>query len=297
MAQETLVVRLDVAAQKRLRARLAGGSFEFRPVEYARFSARGEGVVATLYTSGKLVVQGTGIDAFAVRYLEAGTAGSAARREHAEEPPAAGPTVGSDEAGKGDYFGPLVAVAFRLEPAEHARLARGGVADSKVLADETIRRLAPALQDRFVHAVEILDPPAYNAEHAVRRNLNPMLADLHARAIRRVVRPGDRVVIDRFAREELLNERLAGLDARIEQFPRAERELAVAAASVIARFVYLERLRELSAEYAVDLHKGAGSPTDAAARRFVVLHGRAALGAVAKLHFKNSARIPPGAKE
>ena len=141
------------------------------------------------------------------------------------------------------------------------------------------------------HAVELLDPPDYNREHARAKSLNPLLADLHARCIRRVARPGDAVLVDRFASETLMAERLRDLPIDLHQETRAEREPAVAAASVIARGIFLERLAALSEECAVDLHKGAGAPTDQSARAFVELHGIAALGRVAKVHFKNTKKI------
>lgn len=290
MAQSTLVLNLTPREQDRFHVRLQAGEFEFRSVAHARFSVRGEGIVATLYESGKLVIQGRNADAFVARFLEAPAADSAA----GEGAPACAeslPTVGSDEAGKGDYFGPLVVAAVKLEAEDAERLARGGSLDSKQISDERVAQLAPAFQERFEHAVELLEPPEYNREHARRRNLNPMLADLHAQAIRRLAVPGDRVVIDRFAREELMEGCLADLDVRLEQFPRAERVPAVGAASVIARHVFLQRMRELSLEHAIDLHKGAGAPTDAAGRRFVKLHGVEALELVAKLHFKNTRKI------
>jgi ribonuclease HIII len=166
------------------------------------------------------------------------------------------------------------------------------VTDSKKLSDDACRRLGPALMGRFEHAIERLDPPAYNVEHARQKNLNPMLADLHGRAIRQVAEAGDRVVVDRFANERLVAGRLAGLDVELIQTPRAESlEPAVAAASVIARHVFLEALAELSEAFALDLHKGAGAPTDHAARAFVALHGRERLGEVAKLHFKNTDKL------
>lgn len=136
-----------------------------------------------------------------------------------------------------------------------------------------------------------LDPPEYNALHARVGNLNVILADLHAEVIRELAEPGDRVVVDRFAREALLEERLAGLDIDLEQRPRAEREPAVAAASVIAREEFLLALREIGDELGCDLAKGAGHPADRAARELVRLHGREGLARAAKLHFKNTSKV------
>jgi ribonuclease HIII len=293
MPQETLVLQLAPAAQVELERELApaidGGAFETRAVEHARFQVRGAGVIATLYRSGKLVVQGTDARLFAARYLGAHAAAA---------PPAAAlpievgerTLVGSDEAGKGDFFGPLVVVALRADPRERAELARAGVADSKTLSDARVALLAPALEQRYTSAAEVLMPADYNREHARSGSLNPLLAELHARCIRRVATPGALVLVDKFAHESLVARRLAGVDVELHQHVRAEREPVVAAASVIARHLFLEGLRRLSEEYAVDLHKGAGEPTDRSAREFVKLHGRDALGHVAKLHFKNAQR-------
>jgi len=288
MPQETLVVQLAPPAQARLERELEGGGFEHRSVEHARFSVKGQGVIATLYRSGKLVVQGNEVQLFATRYL-----GEDARSE-----PAAGPIevgartlIGSDEAGKGDYFGPLVVVAVRAEPAERAELARSGVADSKTLSDERIRVLAPALEQRYAYAAEVLLPSDYNLEHPRFGSLNPLLAELHARCIKKLHQPGVMVLVDKFAADELIAGRLRDLDLELFQRTRAEREPVVAAASVIARNLFLEGLRTLSEEFAVELHKGAGEPADRSAREFVKLHGREQLGRVAKLHFKNTDKI------
>jgi ribonuclease HIII len=293
MAARTLVVALGPREQDRLEQRLRQGDFVQKSVDHARFSARGEGVVATLYRSGKLVVQGEGVDLFAARYLE----GVALAAASAETVPGAAPAdhamIGSDEAGKGDFFGPLVVAAVRIGPGDREALRASGAMDSKRMSDERVLRLSPALQARFPHAIERLDPPEYNRAHQRVRNLNPMLATLHARAIRRLAEPGIDVLVDRFAREDLLRGMLADCDVRLRQTPRAESEMAVAAASVIARGVFLERLALLSEEYGVDLHKGAGPPTDAAARRFLALHGFERLGEVAKLHFKTVAKLGP----
>jgi len=296
MAQETLVFRVGEADRALLEDRLRAGTFRLEPADHAWFRVRGEGVVATLYRSGKLVVQGSGATLFAGRYLpEDLTAASPGKSAPAPDDAAlidpTRPVVGSDETGKGDYFGPLVVVALRLEPGDRAALAQGGVTDSKALSDTRVRVLGPALMERFPHAVERLDPPEYNREHARLGNLNPLLADLHARAIRAVAHEGDQVLVDRFASESLVAGRLADAKVDLIQRTRAEREVAVAAASVVARFVFLEALQELSEAHAVELRKGAGDPTDAAARAFVELHGFEALGRVAKLHFKNTGKL------
>ena len=98
--------------------------------------------------------------------------------------------------------------------------------------------------------------------------------------------------MDKFANERLMREALAGVDAPLHQAPRAERAMAVAAASILAREAFIDRLAELSEEFGVELHKGAGSPTDRAGREFLTLHSLERLGEVAKLHFKNTSKLP-----
>lgn len=292
MPQETLVFQLAPAAQARLERELAGGDFEPRSVAHARFSVKGEGVVATLYRSGKLVLQGSALGGFVERYLAgAQAAQAAARARDAPIQVGARTLIGSDEAGKGDYFGPLVVVAVRAGPAERAELVKAGVADSKTLSDERIRVLAPALEQRYAFAAEVLEPADYNREHPRYKNLNPLLAELHARCIKKLAQPGALVLVDKFAADELVASRLVGVDVELHQRTKAEREPVVAAASVIARNLFLEGLKRLSEEFVVELHKGAGEPTDRAAREFVKLHGREALAHVAKLHFKNTRKI------
>lgn len=298
MAQRTLVIVVPADEREALRARVAEGAYEHRSVPHATFSVKGDGVVATLYRSGKLVIQGAEPELFAARWLDrAPEASSSGRGGEADDGAVAVPVVGSDEAGKGDYFGPLVVAAVRVDPDEARALAESRVADSKTLADETVLRLGAALRSRYAHAVVRLDPPEYNrlyeegAQQRPRRSLNDLLADQHARAVGELARGGDRVVVDQFASERLLEERLAALDVELVQRPRAEQVPVVAAASIIAREEFLLALRELSDGCGVDLHKGAGTPVDRVGAQVFELHGAAGLGRVAKLHFKNTEKV------
>ena len=292
MAQETLVYQLAPRLASATKARLAEAGFEFRPAPHAFFSVKGEGVVATFYESGKLVVQGEGARMFAARFVEGGDAGPPAPSAKAVDPTV--PMVGSDECGKGDYFGPLVVCAVRLAPEQRKALAAGTIRDSKTLSDEACMRLGAVLRGKVEHSIARLDPPEYNATWGRLRNVNEVLADLHARAIRELAEPKDHVLIDKFADEGLLRRRLGDLDIELEQRVRAESEITVAAASIIAREEFLTALRQLSEAAAVDLHKGAGEPVDVSARVYVALHGRDALGKVAKLHFKNTQKLGLG---
>jgi ribonuclease HIII len=306
VTQKTLVVKLPPEAQAALESRLREGDFEWRRVPHARFSVKGEGGVATLYGSGKLVVQSTDPELFLARWSDLDLNLLDAQISEIDAPEASGspapeedevarvdvPTVGSDETGKGDYFGPLVVAAVRLDPEQVAQVKDWGVVDSKSLTDEKALRLGAMLRTETNCAIERLDPPQYNLDYDKQEGgLNELLAELHARAIRAVAQPGDRVLIDQFANQSVMEKALEGTDMRLTQATRAERNPAVAAASVLARSEFLVALSELSSEWDVDLRKGAGSPTDRAGLKFVRDHGIDALGKVAKLHFKNTAKI------
>ena len=257
MAHQTLVVQVPPARHEALRARLQAGAFEWRSVPHASFAVKGDGVVATLYRSGKLVIQGPDPGAFLARWteLDAPTPTVAAPDAVARTDE---PTVGADETGKGDYFGPLVVAAVRLEPDQAARLAELGVADSKKLTDKRALRLAVGLRE-LPHAIEQLAPSEYNDVYPRYSGLNPMLADLHAKAIGRVAQDGDRVLVDQFADAEVMRAATSHLTLKLEQAPRAERNVAVAAASVLARAEFLLALGGRAAQGGGAAH-GRGGP-------------------------------------
>lgn len=291
MSQSTLVLVVPAAEHAPLRERLAREAFEFRTVPHALFSVKGPEIVATLYSSGKLVIQGRDPELFAERFVAGGAPDAPKEARQGEVDAVVRPLVGSDECGKGDYFGPLVVAAVRLEPEDAARITKSGVTDSKRLSDPTALRLGAALRGHVQHAVRRLDPPEYNRVHGRDGALNELLARMHVEVLREIARPGDRVLVDQFSKQDLIGPKLRDIGVDFQARPRAESDPAVAAASVIARAEFLVALSELSAEWTIDLHKGAGEPVDRAAVEFARLYGFDRLGSVAKLHFKNTAKV------
>ena len=299
MPQETLVLSLSSAEQADLVRRVRATELELRPADHAHFSARGEGVTATLYRSGKLVVQGEGAALFVARYLERGAEPRDGRRAAGGPPALAaerlGRTlVGGDESGKGDYFGPLVVAAVRLEPGDAERLVAGGVMDSKQVSDAGALRMAAALRGRFPIALRVLDPPEYTRRQAQHGNVALLLAEIYREIVEEIATPGCAVLIDQFSKsKERLERAFRGLDVQLFQEHRAERAAAVAAASLVARSEFLLRLRELSDEVGLALPKGAGPPVLKAGHELLRLHGPAILERVAKVHFKTTAQLLP----
>lgn len=198
-----------------------------------------------------------------------------------------------DESGKGDYFGPLVVAACYVGPEHLAELE--GVKDSKRLTDKQSLALSAAIRRSCPHAVVAIGPAKYNELYTKFANLNRLLAWGHARAIENVLeqQPANLVISDQFADPAGLRRQLfeRGRSIQLESRVRAEADVAVAAASILARAEFLRRLERLGAEYGITLPKGASPQVVVAARRFVERHGRQELGNVAKLHFKTTQAV------
>jgi ribonuclease HIII len=209
-------------------------------------------------------------------------------------PPAAG-HIGTDESGKGDYFGPVVIAGFFLPDGQEDVLRELGVRDSKALSDNRCREIAESLKSDYIQAVVVIGPEKYNELHARMRNLNKILAWGHARAIEDILArvPAAKAVTDQFGDERFVLNALMGQGRTIElvQRPRAEEDLAVAAASILARAEFLKRLFFLGRTWGVDLPKGAGPQVEEVAVDLVRRHGRAALEKTAKIHFKTTERV------
>ncbi|MBS1704871.1 MAG: ribonuclease HIII [Armatimonadetes bacterium] len=197
--------------------------------------------------------------------------------------------IGVDESGKGDYFGPLVIAACYVGPEHLAELE--GVKDSKKVTDPIALRLAGKIKAVCPHSVIAIGPAKYNELYAKMRNLNKLLAWGHARAIENVleVSPCDLVISDQFADPAGLKRQLfeKGRSITLESRVRAESDIAVAAASILARAEFLRKLEALSVEFGQKFPKGAGQVKDPA-RQFIAKNGREKLGQVAKLHFKTT---------
>ena len=282
--------------------------------DYRLDLARGpEKVVVKQYTNGTLFLQGTGsLLADIVAAVEAATGvasspvGTASKR--AADPgltrPFDPPWVGSDEAGKGDYFGPLVAAAVWVDDRILGLLEAIGARDSKAITDASIPGLAAAIREIGGDGVAVVTiaPARYNviqSEMAGQgRNLNDLVAWAHAAAITQVraARPASRAIVDRFADPRHLDaalRRRGGDPLEVLHAPRAEANLAVAAASIVARAGFLAWFGGAGRRWGMDLPLGASDAVVAAGKRFVAKHGVGPLPEVAKLHFRTTLSVAP----
>lgn len=204
--------------------------------------------------------------------------------------------IGTDESGKGDVFGPLVVCAVAVDPASVQALTEAGVKDCKQLSDKKVAELAVRIRRVCAgrYGELVLFPARYNSLYAAMRregkNLNHLMAWAHARVLEDTLEkaPCRFAIADKFADVRFVESRLMarGRAIVLVQKPYAERNIAVAAASVLARDSFLRGLAALSDRYGVALPKGAGFPVQDAIARFVEKHGKDVLTEVGKVHFK-----------
>lgn len=217
------------------------------------------------------------------------------------------PYIGTDESGKGDYFGPLVVAAVWADKSTQEELEELGVRDSKSLSDRRCRELAAKIRDLFKSKYEEVEipPERYNSlyEQFKRegKNLNHLLAWGHARALENLLAryTSQYAVADRFGDEKYILSRLMerGKSLQLEQTPKAERYPAVAAASILARDRFLSRLQSIAHQVGVELPKGAAPAVVDAARAIIDRSGPTALRKVAKMHFKTTCAVLGNANE
>lgn len=276
---------------------LREGNYRPRRVEHALAAAEGADCQIAIYHSGKCLVQGRGAADWITFVLEPQVLGEARLGyEDVLNPEANAPHMGVDESGKGDFFGPLVIAAAYVDEAIAKDLKALNVRDSKTItsdkaAQDLARKIRARLGDRL--AVVAIGPAAYNRLYASMGSVNRILAWGHARAIENLLEKVPncpRALSDQFGPEQQIQRALQqkGRKIKLEQRHRAESDVAVAAASILARAGFLTALDKLGEKYGVKLPKGASDQVKAAAGGLVQKHGGAVLLETAKCHFKTT---------
>jgi len=285
----TFSTKIDVQLSEKMIQDLQDQGFDITRPNYTLFSAKKPGLTCTLYESGKLVVQGKNMREFMEFYIEPYILKDFPLTHEADLNGSS--RIGSDEAGKGDFFGPLCIAAVYAEGDMVKRLRKIGVRDSKGMTDKKIVRLAREIEKEFAHHIVIIGPAKYNELYAKFSNLNNLLAWGHATAIMNLVdKTGcETVIVDQFAAEFVMDRAMKGKHPGIDlvQRHRGEEDVVVAAGSILARKTFVEGLEALGKKYRMVFPKGGGKATIEAGRQFVERFGREELSAVCKLHFKN----------
>ena len=254
---------------------------------YIRYFLRLPQATVSIYTSGKVLLQGEGAEKYA-RFF-----GYQVVEENRGQN---FPLIGTDEVGNGSYFGGLAVVASFVTPDQHAFLRKLGVGDSKTLTDQKIRQIAPILKDKIQHQALLLSPSKYNEVIGDRYNAVSVKVALHNQAIYLLLQKGlqpEKIVIDAFTSAKNYDKYLAQEANRfsnpISLEEKAEgKYLAVAVSSIIARDLFLENLENLGRELGYQLPSGAGTASDKVASQILQAYGMQGLNFCAKLHFKNT---------
>src|SRR5206468_9972186 len=213
------------------------------------------------------------------------------------------PRLGVDESGKGDFFGPLCVAGAYVNESVVKSWKDSGIRDSKnISSDKRIRELAELIRETpgCVTTVVPIGNEAYNRLYSKMRSVNTLLAWGHARVIEnlmgqrhRMNPPPVRAISDQFAAsKDVIGKAIMTLGREIElvQRHKAEEDIAVAAASILARHEFVTRLGKLEKEYQMEFPKGASAAVDAAAKDFVPKYGAENLARVAKMHFRTAFR-------
>lgn len=272
-----------------------------KKIPYAIFQAQEEDTVITLYESGKAMFQGTSADVDAAMW---GTVLDNTKEKQEEQKKKDlkyhnCSSVGSDEVGTGDYFGPIVVTAAYVKKKDVERLEKLGVGDSKKITDEKIKKITPELIKIVKYRSMILTNKEYNEKYTKDINMNKIKAILHNKVLYQLMteeKPNvDYIVVDEFAREKRYYEYLEGIpniQRNITFMTKAEdKNLAVASASIISRYIFLKEFDKLCDSIHIPLPKGAGKDVDEIGEEVVEKYGEDKLKEIAKFNFKNTDRI------
>lgn len=268
------------------------------------FSAKTNSCVITAYKSGKVLFQGANSEVEANKWGQAhpnaDKAGGKQKTLSSKLPPNIGSfsAIGSDEVGTGDFFGPITVVAAYVRKEDIPLLKELGVRDSKDLNDEKITAIARQIKDIVPHSLLSLHNPKYNQLQQSGMSQGKMKALLHNKAIGHVlkkiapVKP-EAILIDQFVQESTYYQHIKGQKEIIKEnvyfSTKAEGiHIAVAAASILARYAFVQYFEKLSETVGFKLPKGAGAQVDQAAAKLILQKGQDVLPQFVKMHFANT---------
>ena len=281
---------------------------------YAIFQVKDFDCVTTLYESGKVMFQGIGADIEASFWTEQervlnnriiDTEGKDKKENKDNKDDKKEQTfinvssVGSDEVGTGDYFGPLIVTASYVSKDNIAYMQNLGVRDSKKLTDEKIIQIAPELIKNIPHTTIILSNKEYNDYHSTDVNMNKIKAILHNKCLLSVIKKDNinysKIVIDQFEPPKSYYAHLSQIPEKVTNITfitQAEDKcMSVAASSIISRYIFLKEMKKLNERFNMIIPLGAGTQVDEVGVKIVKQYGQDILKDIAKLNFKNTEKI------
>ena len=271
-------------------------------IPYVVFQAQEEDTVITLYESGKCMFQGTSADVDAAMWgvqLE-NTKEKKEERKKENKKYYDCSSVGSDEVGTGDYFGPIVVTATFVNKSDIPKLEKLGVGDSKKIDDSKIKKIAPELVKIVKYRSIILTNIEFNEKYNTRDvNMNKIKAIMHNKVLYQLMHEEkpkvDYIIVDEFAREARYYDYIKecpNIQKDITFLTKAEdKNLAVASASIISRYLFLREFDKICDSIHIPLPKGAGVDVDKTGEEVVEKYGEDKLKEIAKVNFKNTDRI------
>lgn len=275
---------------------------DLNPKQYAFWEIKNKDFVATFYNSGKFVIQGKNINLLLeklseLNIIETGKLNPTPDEVHKKE--IADTTtqllnyscyIGTDESGKGDFFGPLVIAGVLLNKKNHAIFEELGIKDSKTLKDADMIKMSQQIQKHSVYSVVSISNQKYNELYTNFKNLNKLLAWGHAKVIENILEKEkcDYALSDKFGDESLILNALQkhGQKIKLEQRTKAESDIAVAAASVLARATFVQKMKTMENFYGCKFPKGCNNIVKDSAGEFIKKYGKDRLSEVCKKHFK-----------
>lgn len=276
---------------------------------YAVFQADDGDTVVTLYESGKAVFQGKDADLSSEFWIETEkiNSGSATvtnsndkKKEEKKEKvlPIRINSIGSDEVGTGDYFGPIVVTSCYVSKENIDFLIDLGVRDSKKLTDEKIMKLVPEIIKKIPYKTYILSNLEYNAHYKNNINMNMVKAILHNKVLYEMKSSGyayDYIVVDQFEYPAAYFKHIASSTKQVKDIfflTKAEDQcLSVACASMISRYIFIKKMKKLSNSLGINIPKGASDKVDEVGKYIVSKYGKSKLNEIAKINFKNTEKI------
>lgn len=263
---------------------------------YAIFQAEEEDTIITLYESGKAMFQGTSafVDANMWKAIKENDEDDKNEIDYLNTT-----SVGSDEVGTGDYFGPIVVTSCYVKKEDLPFLKDLGCTDSKKITDEKIKKIAPEIIKKIKYKSIILSNEEYNQKYSKENNMNKIKAIMHNRVLSLILdeinEKLDYIIVDEFAKENryysYLNE-IPSVIKNITFVTKAEsKNMAVACASIISRYIFLQEFDKLSDTYHIPLPKGSGANVDKIGEELVEKYGKEVLEKTAKKNFSNTSRI------
>ena len=270
-------------------------------IPYVVFQAQDGDTVVTMYESGKVMFQGASADIDAGMWsdIDGVERQDKVKIKKEEQKYYNSSSIGSDEVGTGDYFGPIVVTSCYVSKEDIPFVESLGIKDSKKLDDSKIIKIAPELIKKIKYKSLIMSNKEYNEKYSSSYNINKIKAIMHNKVLWRMVHEEDLkydyIIVDEFAREARYYEYLEGnpeIQRNITFMTKAEdKNLAVACASVISRYIFIREFDKICDEIHVPLVKGAGSDVDDIGKEVVETYGKEKLKEIAKYNFKNTERI------